>query len=79
MWRVKGYYDTRWPTELWSTHVKVEGIVLKAKGRWGGECSVVNDPLVEPGRTPIHVGLPSAWGSVDGDYMFSRFWGLRQI
>ena len=21
----------------------------------------------EPGRTPLYVGLPSTWGSVDGD------------
>jgi len=34
---------------------------------------VVNDPLVEPGRTPLYVGLPSAWGSVDGDEMLVPF------
>jgi len=22
----------------------------------------------EPGRTPLYLGLPSAWGSVDGDH-----------
>jgi len=44
----------------------------------------VNDPLGEPGRTPPYVGLPSAWGSVDGDLMFfpicrrAPFWGLWQ-
>ena len=43
--------------------------------------SVVNDPLGQPGRTPLYVGLPSAWGSVEGDLMFfpicrrARFWG----
>ena len=79
MWRVEGYYDTRWPMELWSTQVKVEGIVLKAACRWGSDRSVVNDSLVEPGRTPLYVGLPSVWGSVDGDCKFSPFWGLRQI
>jgi hypothetical protein len=35
--------------------------------------SVINDPLGEPGHTPLYVGLPSTWGSVDGDQMFSRF------
>jgi len=28
------------------------------------------DPLGEPGRTPLYVGLPSLWGSVDSDLMF---------
>jgi len=37
---------------------------------WGIDSSVFNDPLGEPGRTPLYVGLPSAWGSMDGDYMF---------
>jgi hypothetical protein len=46
----------------------------------------VNDPLGESGRTPLFVGLPSAWGSVDGDCIFSPYvveellkWGLREI
>ena len=39
--------------------------------------------LGEPSRTPLYVGLPSAWGSVDGDLMFFPicrrvFRGLRQ-
>jgi hypothetical protein len=29
-----------------------------------------NDPPGELGRTPLYVGLPSAWGSVDGDLLF---------
>ena len=83
---VEGYYDTCWLTGLWSTQSKVEGIVLKAAWHWCSDSSVVNDPLGEPGRTPLYLGLPSAWGSVHGDYMFSPhfvgeflFWGLRQI
>ena len=43
-------------------------------------------PLGEPGRTSLYVGLPSAWGSVDGDLMFylilykgSFFWGDSSI
>jgi hypothetical protein len=48
----------------------VEGIVLKAAWHWGSN-SVVDDPLGKPGRTPLYVGLQSAWGSVDGGYMFS--------
>ena len=27
-------------------------------------------PLGEPGHTRLYVGLPCAWGSVDGDLMF---------
>jgi len=64
---------TRWLTGLWSTQAKMEGLVLKAAWHWGRDCSVVNDPLGEPGRTPLYVGLPSAWSSVDGDQMFSLF------
>jgi hypothetical protein len=30
----------------------------------------VNDPLGKPGCTPLYVGLPSMWGSMDGDLMF---------
>jgi len=79
-----GCYDTHWLTGLWSTQTKVEGIVLKAAWHWGKDSSVVNDPLGEPGRTPLYEGLPSAWGLVDGDLTFSSirrrvpFWGLRE-
>jgi hypothetical protein len=66
-------YDTRWLTGVWSTQAKVEGIVLKAAWYWVGDCSVVNDPLGEPHRTPLYVAVPSAWGCVDGDQMFSPF------
>ena len=68
---VEGYYNTRWLTGLWSTQAKVDGIVLKAAWHWGDDSSVINDPLGEPGCTPLYVGLPSLWGSVYGDYMFS--------
>jgi hypothetical protein len=57
--------------------------VLKAARQWGSDSSGVNDLLGEPGRTPLYVGLPSAWGFVDDDYVFSAFrgrapfWGLR--
>ena len=73
MWRghtVEGYYDTRSQTGLWCTQAKVEG-VLEAAWHWGSDSSVVNDPLVEQGHTPLYVGLPYAWGSVDCDSMFS--------
>ena len=76
MWRVQpdeSCYDTCWLTGLWSTQAKVEGILLKAAWLWGRNCSVVNDPLVEPGRTPLYVGLPSTWGSVSGDLIFFFF------
>jgi hypothetical protein len=87
VWRVypvEGYYETRWLTGLWSTQAKLEGIVMKAAWHWGRDSSAVNDPHGEPGCTPVYVGLPSAWGSVDGDYMSSPnfvggllFGGLR--
>jgi hypothetical protein len=35
--------------------------VLKVAWHWGRDSSVVNDPLVEPGCTPLYVGLLSAW------------------
>ena len=73
MWRgypVEDYYDKRWLTGLWSTQAEVEGIVLKAAWHWGRDSSVVKDPLGEPGRTPVCVGLPSTCGSVDGDCVF---------
>jgi len=69
----EGCYDTCWLTGLWSTQAKVKGILLKAAWHWGRDCSVVNDPLGKPGRTPLYVGLPSTWGSMDGDLMFSPF------
>jgi hypothetical protein len=75
LWRAypdEGCYDTHWLTRLWSTQAKVEGIVLKAAWHWGSD-SVVNDPLGEPGHTPLYVGLPSKWGSVDGDLIFFPF------
>jgi hypothetical protein len=45
----------------------------RAVRHWGRDSSVVNDPLGETGRTPLYVGLPSKWGSVDGDQIFSPF------
>ena len=59
--------------------------MLKAAGNWGRDCIVVKNPLGEPGRTKLYVGLPSTWGSVDEDQIFSPFsrkgpyWGLWQI
>ncbi len=58
MWRgypVEGFFDTRWLTGLWSTHTqaKVEGIVLRSAWHWGIGGSVINNPLEEPGHTPI--------------------------
>jgi hypothetical protein len=56
MWRlytVKGCCETRWLTGLCSTKVKVEDIVQRAAWHWVKDSSVVNDPLEEPGRTPL--------------------------
>jgi len=66
-----GVVTTCWLTGLWSTQATVESIVLRAAWHWGSDSSVINYPFGEPGRTPLYVGLPSAWGSVDGDQMFS--------
>jgi hypothetical protein len=82
LWRVypdEGCYDTRWLTGLWSTQAKMEGFVLKAAWHWGSNCSVINDPLGEPDRTQLYVGLPFTWGSVDGDQIFSPFFGGRLL
>jgi hypothetical protein len=85
LWRVYpdgGCYDSHWLTGLWSTEAKVEGIVLRAAWHWGRDSSVVNDPLGELSRTPLYVGLPAPWASVEGDLMFfpirrrAPFWGL---
>ena len=85
MWRVYpvvGYYGTRWRTGLWSTQERwmIWGRYrAEAAWQWGSDSSVVNNPLGEPGRTPFYAGLPTAWVSVDGDYMFSPHFvrGLR--
>jgi len=55
---------------LWSTQAKVEGIMLKAAWHWGRDCSVINNSLGEPGRTPLYVGLPFMWGSVDDVFLW---------
>jgi hypothetical protein len=73
VWRgypVEGYYDTRWVMGLWSTQAKVGGM-LNAAWHWSSDSSVVNEPLGEPGRTPLYVALPSTWGSMDSDRMLS--------
>ena len=78
----EGYYDTCWIAELWSTQVKVEGIVLQAAWHWGSDSSVVNGPVGELGCTPLYVGLLSTWGSEDGEHVLPVFvggllnWGL---
>jgi hypothetical protein len=73
VWRVypvEGCHYTHALTGLWSTQAKVEGNVPKAAWHWGGDSSVVNEPLGEQGRTPLYVGPLSTWGFVDGDLMF---------
>ena len=42
----------------------------------GSDSSVLNDPLVDPGRTPLYVGLPYALCPIEDDLIFSsRFVG----
>jgi hypothetical protein len=64
---------TCWLTGLWSTQAKVKVIVLKAAWHWGKDCSAINDPLGEPGCTPLYVCLLYTWGSMDSDQIFSPF------
>jgi len=66
---VEGYYHTHWLMGPWSTQAKA--IVLKAAGQGVVNSSVVNDPLGEPGHTPLHLDLLSAWGSANSDNIFS--------
>ena len=77
----EGYYDTRWLTGLWSIQAMVEGIVLKAVWHWVSDCGAVNDPLGEPGSTPLYARLSSPWGSMGHDQIISAFlfWGSRSI
>jgi len=61
----------------------VEKIVLQAAWHCDRNSNVINDPLGEPGCTPLYAGLPSAWGSMESDRMIFPFfkaeflsWGL---
>jgi len=67
----ESYYHTRWVTGIWSAQAKVEAIVPIAARNWCSDNSTVNDSLGKPGGSPLYVGLPSAWGSVEGDRIFS--------
>ena len=55
---------------LWSAQAKVECIGKRAAWPWGRDSRVLNIPLAEPDRTHSFVCLPSAWGSVDGFFVF---------
>jgi len=66
---------TRWLTRLWFNQTKAEGILLNTAWHWGSDSSFVNNPLGESGRTPLYVDILSAWGSVDGGYVFLLFRG----
>ena len=48
----------------------MDGVTLKAALHCGGNSSVKNSPLGEPGHIPLCVGLLSACGYVDGDRIF---------
>lgn len=72
---MEGYCDTCWETGVWSTEAKVEVIVPKATWHRGSNSSVISDPSGEPCHTPSYIGLPSMWGSVDGDCFFPVFCG----
>jgi len=63
---------------LWSTQAKVEGIGLKAAWHWSRDCSILNDPLREPGRTPLYVGLLSTWGSIINHWLWRWSFSLHR-
>jgi hypothetical protein len=75
---------------LWANLLVLSSRVKLSKKNAGNmgalflDCLMLEDPLGEPGRTPLYVGLPSVWGSMDGDLMFfpicrsTPFWGLQQ-
>jgi len=76
-------------THLWPVNNKITTIkgYLIVFSQWGEKKTTLHicmQTLGEPGRTPLYVGLLSAWGSVDSDLMFSSicrrapFWGLWQ-
>jgi hypothetical protein len=50
---------------------KVEVIILKAACYLGSNSSDIYDTLGEPGHTPLFVGFPITWGSMEGDCMIS--------
>jgi len=57
-------------------------MVLKAAWNWVSDSSVINDPLGEPDRTTLYVGLLSAWVEIRCLYVFPTYvevllnWGL---
>jgi hypothetical protein len=53
--------------------------MLKVAWHWGSDSSVINNPLGEPGHTPMYVGLPYTWRAMDGDHMFSPHFGGQLI
>jgi hypothetical protein len=60
---------------MWKAVTGVEGIPhgkYHAKGCMAlrKREQFANDPLGKPGHTPLYVGLPSEWGSMDSDLMF---------
>jgi len=64
----EGCYDKCCLMGLCSSKAKAEGILLKVAWHWCSDSNVVNDPLVEPGRTTLYVDFPSAWGSMTVDF-----------
>jgi len=65
LWRVypdESCYDTLANGTLVVYPSQVELIMPKAAWLWGRDCSVVNDPLGDPGCTPLYVDFPSNWG-----------------
>ena len=51
----------------------MEGVLLKAAWNWGRNCNVVNNPVGEPGCTPLYVGLLSMRGSEYSEQTFCPF------
>ena len=62
-------YCTHRQKGLWSIQAN-EWNELKSAWHWSTHSSFVNGPLAESDRTQFYEGLPSPWGSVDGEFDF---------
>jgi hypothetical protein len=64
---VEGYYDTLADQGFYLPKISWKVLCRRLHDTGVVNSSIVNDPLGEPGCTPLYVGFPSAWGFADGD------------
>jgi hypothetical protein len=67
--------NAHWLSGLWSINPRWKVSCRRLPGSGGTNSSIVHDPLVEPGCTPLYVGLPCTWRSVNSDHICSPFCG----